>query len=93
MTLRLCTQPDLVQDGVAAARCIDAVRLADLAERPFTAKTKGNRPGCLCAESRDIGAYDSCPQGCVYCYAVNNRGLAKRRRQAHDPDGEFLVPE
>jgi hypothetical protein len=93
MALTLCTQPDLAGDGVVAARCVDAARLADLAGRPLIAKTKGNRPGCLCAESRDIGAYDSCPQGCVYCYAVNSRALAKRRCRSHDPDGEFLIPD
>lgn len=88
MRLTLCTQPDLPGE---AARCIDAARLSDLAGRPIAARTKGNRPGCLCAESRDIGAYDSCPHGCVYCYAVGSRSAAKRNYQAHDPDGEFLI--
>ena len=32
-------------------------------------KHKGARRGCHCIESRDIGAYDSCPNGCRYCYA------------------------
>ncbi|HLN24107.1 MAG TPA: DUF1848 domain-containing protein [Patescibacteria group bacterium] len=92
MALTLCTQPDLAIEGVAAARCIDAQRLADVAGHPIIAKTKGNRPGCLCAESRDIGAYDSCPHGCAYCYAVNRPGLAKARFHAHDPLAEMLVP-
>ena len=88
MALTLCTQPDLPG---APARCIDAARLSDLAGKAIAAKTKGNRPGCLCAESRDIGAYDSCPHGCVYCYAVAGRELAKRRFHAHDPGGELLI--
>jgi len=81
----LCTQPELAASGIAPARCIDAARLADIAGRPIEARTKGNRPGCLCAESRDIGAYDSCPHGCVYCYAVRRPELAKARYAAHDP--------
>jgi hypothetical protein len=32
-----------------------------------------NRPECACFEARDIGEYDTCPHGCVYCYAVRNR--------------------
>ena len=91
MSLSLCTQPELVSEIVPATRCIDAARLSDVAGRMITAKTKGNRPGCLCAESRDIGAYDSCPQGCLYCYAVGSRERAKDRLRRHDPDGEFLL--
>lgn len=96
MVLSLCTQPDLIahgpgMDGPVPARCIDAVRLSDTAGRPIAARTKGNRPGCLCAESRDIGDYDCCPHGCVYCYAVTSRPMAKRRFQAHDPAGDYLV--
>ena len=87
----LCAQPELLGPGIEPARCIDAARLSDLAGRPLGARTKGNRPGCLCAESRDIGAYDSCPHGCVYCYAVRKPGLAKRGYRAHDPDSPFLI--
>ena len=87
----LCAQPEFLGPGIEPARCIDAARLSDLAGRPLGARTKGNRPGCLCAESRDIGAYDSCPHGCVYCYAVRKPGLAKRGYRAHDPDSPFLI--
>ena len=91
MALTLCTQPALLDTpGVAPARCVDAARLSDVAGAPLNARTKGNRPGCLCAESRDIGAYDTCPHGCVYCYAVSSRAAARARFQAHDPEGEFL---
>ncbi|HYE00340.1 MAG TPA: DUF1848 domain-containing protein [Alphaproteobacteria bacterium] len=82
MALTLCTQPGL---GGVPARCIDAARLSDVAGRPLPARTKGNRPGCLCAESHDIGAYDGCPHGCVYCYAVSDHARAQARLKAHDP--------
>jgi hypothetical protein len=80
ITLSLCTQPDLsAASGVPGARCIDAARLCDIAGRPVAAAAKGNRPGCLCAESRDIGAYDSCVHGCRYCYAVGDHAAVRRR--------------
>lgn len=85
--LTLCTQPALAGD---AARCIDGDRLARVAGRPFAARQKGNRPGCLCAESRDIGAYDTCPHGCVYCYAVADHGRARHAVKRHDPGADHL---
>ena len=85
MALTLCTQPALDVPETAPARCVDPARLSAVAGRPIRARTKGNRPGCLCAESRDIGAYDTCPHGCVYCYAVQHRDKARRAFKAHDP--------
>ena len=86
----LCSQPDLLADGIAPAKCIDAERLSDIAGYPITAREKGNRPGCPCAESRDIGAYDTCPHGCVYCYAVRDRRAAKQAYGRHYADAERL---
>ena len=82
MRLTLCTEPDL---GDAPARCIDAGRLSDIAGYPILAREKGNRDGCLCAESRDIGAYNTCVQGCVYCYAVENHTRAAKQIKEIDP--------
>ncbi len=91
--LTLCAQPAFLAPGVAEARCVDARRLSDVAGRPIEAKQQGNRPACACHLSRDIGEYDTCPHGCVYCYAVRNRALALRRYRRHDPEGEFLFAE
>ena len=90
MRLTLCAQPDRLTDGLSPAACIDAGRLSDVAGRNIKARSKGNRPGCLCAESRDIGSYDSCPHGCAYCYAVADHDKARRRHRAHDPAAESL---
>jgi hypothetical protein len=90
MQLRMCSQKSFLAPGVEEARCVDAERLTQISGRPLKAKIKGNRPECGCYASRDIGEYDTCPHGCVYCYAVRNRDLAQKRYKEHDPLGEFL---
>lgn len=90
ITLTLCAQPELETPDTPAARCVDANRLARSAGRAIAAREKGNRTGCRCAESRDVGAYDTCAHGCVYCYAVGSPGLAKRRLAAHDATASKL---
>lgn len=92
IAVTLCGQPELRGPGVAEARCIDAERLAAVAGHPLAAVRKPHRPRCGCWASKDIGAYDTCPHGCVYCYAVSNRTRAKERHRRHDPSASGLAP-
>ncbi|TMF43392.1 MAG: DUF1848 domain-containing protein [Chloroflexi bacterium] len=97
MQLRSCSQEKLLISGIIEeARCVDANRIERVSGKPIAGKTrqKGNRKECGCFASKDIGEYDTCPHGCVYCYAVQHRELALQRYRAHDPTSEFLfAPE
>ncbi len=53
-------------------------------------KHKGMRNGCHCIESRDIGAYDTCLNGCKYCYANKSPRKARENFVYHDPDSPLL---
>ncbi|HEY3364443.1 MAG TPA: DUF1848 domain-containing protein [Symbiobacteriaceae bacterium] len=92
MRLTTCSQSQYCVPGAGEARCVDAQRMSAVAGYSIVAKQQGNRPDCRCDLSRDIGEYDTCTQGCVYCYAVQNRRLAQLRYRQHDPHGEFLFP-
>lgn len=92
MRISLCSQPELLVPGAQKARCIDGARLTAISGIPFKVKMKGKRPGCTCHDSRDIGEYDTCPHGCVYCYANTNKTRATKRHKEHDPRSEFLYP-
>ena len=63
--LILCPQEAYLVPSVTLARCIDVERMSDVAGLSISARRKGNRPDCMCSESRDLGDYDTCPHGCV----------------------------
>lgn len=90
MQVAICSQNRYLTEGTRPARCVDAERLSAVAGRLIAAERRGNRPDCDCYASRDIGEYDTCPHGCVYCYAVQHQALAQQRYRHHDPAGEFL---
>jgi hypothetical protein len=92
ITLHACCQDDLVSERVRKAHCVDGDLLAELfPDRPRVSQPRPTRQGCGCVASRDIGVYDTCPYGCLYCYANQGRKVALTRFQAHDPDGEMLM--
>lgn len=92
MSLTVCGQRELLVEGVREATCIDPRRLSDVAGREIRARARSHRKTCSCFESRDIGAYDTCLHGCVYCYGVRSRSAALARHGRHDPKAESLVP-
>ncbi len=95
MHLKICSQKAFHTLGITAeARCVDAERLEKVSGKTIVDRVelRGNRKECGCFASKDIGEYDTCPHGCVYCYAVQQRDLALERYKNHDPTGEFLFP-
>ncbi len=74
LRLHACSQGFLTSvPGILPSSCIDGNRLREphpLREPVSVKKDRTQRKECLCTESRDIGSYtQSCPHGCVYCYA------------------------
>jgi hypothetical protein len=89
--LYACCQPDLVGFGVEQAHCIDASLIAKITGKVFEHKPNPSRKSCGCDYSIDVGAYDTCPHLCWYCYANSHPGPVVRNRSAHRPESEFLL--
>ncbi len=92
ITVQTCAESPLdgMVAGVQAGRCIDAAHIAALAPGP-PPRVRATREGCGCADALDVGAYDTCGHGCVYCYAnhsptAGTTGMAAWRRDGHPLD-------
>ncbi len=81
MQLSTCAEPiDLTAYGIEHNQCVDPELISRLAEDDPTLqmwlfgalKDKGQRKACGCILSKDIGQYNTCSHGCLYCYATSS---------------------
>ncbi|CAA7602174.1 Domain of unknown function (DUF1848) [Acididesulfobacillus acetoxydans] len=82
---------DWLPYGVRPGACIDGEYIRRVFGLNLSwPKDKGQRPGCSCVRSKDIGAYGTCRHGCIYCYAGS---LADGRRNLtrHCPEAPGLL--
>ncbi len=86
-----CCGDYLVNDRINKGRCIDGELISRLFYKGnWKGKSKPTRRECGCTQSTDIGKYDTCPHGCIYCYANMNKETARDVYEKHDGDSPFL---
>ncbi len=91
--LQTCaTRTDYEQFGIHRSGCMTTEIYSQALGIEFK-KTphKGNRLGCACMESRGLGDYNSCPNGCRYCYANKDHAKALQNYLTHNPDSPLLL--
>lgn len=85
---------DLSNLGIRHACCIDKERLERIGNYHLEVKKDPTQRGiCGCASSIDIGTYNTCKNGCVYCYANYSKNMVERHTQSHDPHSPLLFGE
>jgi hypothetical protein len=88
--LYACCNDYLVSDKIQKASCIDGRSLSELFDTSIDTRRAGTRKECACTKSVDIGAYDTCAHGCVYCYANADKDRATAALQRHNADWNAL---
>lgn len=82
---------DLDDCGIVHNCCIDKALIEKITGCGLkVGKDKNQRMECGCVESIDVGAYHTCKNGCVYCYANDSVKSVEANALKYDPASPLL---
>ena len=95
MEIQTCGDPrDLTAYGIGRSGCttvelLNRANNLNLKNIPLHNQRPGT--GCCCVDQRAIGAYDTCMNGCRYCYATSSMDRVRENISQHDPNSSILI--
>lgn len=92
MTMATCSEEiDLEYCGITHNKCVDDEYISEITGKHFNLKKDASqRKACGCIESIDIGTYNTCKNGCKYCYACKNKNLLEICTNKYDVNSPLL---
>lgn len=89
-----CENINIEETGVKKGSCMDKALIEKIIGSSLIETKAGKyRQGCGCMESIDVGSYDTCQSGCIYCYANNSKSRVEFHKNQYDPDAPMLCGE
>jgi hypothetical protein len=89
--LYACCNDHLLSDTVHKGSCINSRELTELFnDYSVSSPAAPTRKECACTKSIDIGSYDTCPHGCLYCYANADKLKARTAFEKMDMNWNAL---
>lgn len=93
ITINTCAEKLCLSEfGIQKASCVDKNLLEKLLGCSLkVSKDNGQRNECGCVSSIDIGVYNTCRNGCKYCYANYDSLRASYSFKNHNPKSPLLI--
>ncbi len=88
-----CERESLKKFGIDTSGCMtkEVLEEATGCRLEVPGKKRSPRAECNCLLGNDIGAYNTCGHGCLYCYANYSAQAVEKNRRLHHPDSPLLV--
>ena len=95
ITIKTCVEgTELDKFGIDSSGCMTKEVIERAINKNLNIpKQKARNGECYCLLNNDIGEYNTCAHGCLYCYANSNKKLVKRNLKLHDPKSPILIGE
>lgn len=92
MAVESCAEAiNLDEAGIRHGSCIDAMLIEEITGgRILARKDKNQRKECGCVESIEVGTYNTCKNGCRYCYANFSEAAVDSHAGQYDPYAPLL---
>lgn len=94
IAIRTCHEGEELEEyGVEVSGCMTqpVIERAIQCSLDVPKSKKSTRDACNCLLGNDIGVYNTCGHGCIYCYANYNQETVIRNMRQHNPVSPFLI--